>query len=230
MTTLRFAKTAGTIALMLAFTSLATAGGKTMEKLMERANMGDASAQQQLAEAYGQGADGLEQNHSQAFAWSKKAADQGNPKAQNQMGVYFAEGRGTPQDFTKAAEWFRKAAEQGFGEAQYNLGVLYANGQGVEHSDSETVKWTSRAAYQGIPSAQYSLGLLFAVGAGTPQDYVKAHAWFVMSLSHLKNEEREMAEEDLALVVDRMTPEEIAQAKKLAADIHLSTEGTALTE
>jgi TPR repeat protein len=52
----------------------------------------------------------------------EKAAEQGDPHAQNNLGWMYYEGNGVPQDYKKAIEFFEKAAVQGDPDAQNNLG------------------------------------------------------------------------------------------------------------
>jgi uncharacterized protein len=60
-------------------------------------------------------------------------AEQGNAKAQYNLGAMYANGLGVPQDYATTVSWYRRAAEQGLVEAQCKLGVMYAKGQGVLH-------------------------------------------------------------------------------------------------
>src|SRR5262249_13588427 len=48
----------------------------------------------------------------------RTAATKGDPAAEFEVAVRFAEGRGTPQNFAAAAEWFERAAKQGLPPAQ----------------------------------------------------------------------------------------------------------------
>ena len=48
-------------------------------------------------------------------------AEQGNAKAQINLGFMYANGLGVLQDYKEAAKWYRLSAEQGLAEAQYNL-------------------------------------------------------------------------------------------------------------
>jgi TPR repeat protein len=64
---------------------------------------------------YGQG---VAQDDALAAAWYRKAADQGNAKAQHNLGVLYNFGRGVAQDDAQAVAWFRKAADQGLADAQ----------------------------------------------------------------------------------------------------------------
>ena len=45
----------------------------------------------------------------------------GGRKAQNNLGVMYAQGLGVPLDYAEAAKWFRKAADQGDGKGRENL-------------------------------------------------------------------------------------------------------------
>ncbi|WP_432760534.1 tetratricopeptide repeat protein [Neisseria lactamica] len=72
---------------------------------------------------------GVRQDDEQAAQWFRKAAEQGNAKAQFNLGLMYANGQGVRQDDAQAVQWFRKAAEQGFADAQYNLGVMYEMGE-----------------------------------------------------------------------------------------------------
>ena len=58
-------------------------------------------------------------------------AEQGDAKAQLNLGVMYDNGQGVLQDYKTAVKWYILSAEQGNAEAQYNLGVMYALGQGV---------------------------------------------------------------------------------------------------
>lgn len=84
-------------------------------------------------------------------------ADQGDAKAQYDLGLLKAKNQGVEKDFKEAVKWYRKAAEQGDDDAQYNLGVMYENGQGVEKDDKKAVKWYRKAAEQGDEDAKVAL-------------------------------------------------------------------------
>ncbi|MGH7181126.1 MAG: tetratricopeptide repeat protein, partial [Nitrospiraceae bacterium] len=83
-------------------------------------------------------------------------AEQGDAKAQYNLGVMYDKGQGLPQDYQEALKWYRKAAEQG--QAQNNLGAMYDDGQGVPQGYQEALKWYRKAAEQGQVQAQYNLG------------------------------------------------------------------------
>ncbi len=76
-------------------------------------------------------------------------AEQGNAKAQRNLGRMYRTGRGVSQDYAEAVKWYRKAAEQGFAFAQNSLGSMYERGQGVPQDYAQAVRWYRKAAAQG---------------------------------------------------------------------------------
>src|SRR4029078_9574062 len=60
----------------------------------------------------------------------RSLAEQGDPGAQNNLGMMYTHGLGVPQDDQEAVKWCRLAAKQGSTEAQFNLGVMYEDGIG----------------------------------------------------------------------------------------------------
>jgi TPR repeat protein len=74
------------------------------------------------------------------------AAEQGDPRAQTQVGFMYETGRGLPQDYMSATYWYRRAAEQGYSRAQYLLGLMYDKGQGVGSNYIVAHKWLNLAA------------------------------------------------------------------------------------
>ena len=57
--------------------------------------------------------EGVSQDDSEAVAWYRKAAEQGDAHAQGALGYKYFEGRGVQRDHAEAARWYRKAARQG---------------------------------------------------------------------------------------------------------------------
>jgi uncharacterized protein len=71
-----------------------------------------------------------DEDEAEAARWFRKAADQGDPVAQESLGWLYADGRGVGRDETEAARLFRLAADQGHSRALNSLGLLYLNGRG----------------------------------------------------------------------------------------------------
>lgn len=126
----------------------------------------------------------------------------------------YNEGKGIPQDYTEAAKWYQLAAQQGVAPAQFNLGNMYRKGQGVPKDYAEAVKWYRLAAQQGEAKAQYILGYMYENGKGVPKDNVRAHLWF--NLASVSGVAEAIKTRDI--VASKMTPQQIAEAQKMARD------------
>ena len=105
-------------------------------------------------------------------------AEQGDVRAQNELGRMYSQGLGTSKNEIEAVKWWGIAAHQGYGRAQYNLGLAFANGRGVTMDLAEAVKWYRKAADQGYPRAQYNLGFMYAEGIGVAKDDAEAVNWW----------------------------------------------------
>jgi len=53
---------------------------------------------------------GVKKDYQKAFYWYKKAAEQGNPTSQANLGVMYAKGTGTKQDMVQSYAWYAVAA------------------------------------------------------------------------------------------------------------------------
>ena len=76
--------------------------------------------------------DGVPVNLAKGAEWFTKAAMQGDPDAQLNLGMMYERGDGVTRNLRTAAEWYGKAADQGHVYAQYNLATMYHAGEGVE--------------------------------------------------------------------------------------------------
>ena len=75
----------------------------------------------------------------------RELADQGDPAAENALGLLYAQGdekHAVRRDETEAARWFTKAAEHNYVPAQSKLGALYWGGRGVLASLNQAYFWT----------------------------------------------------------------------------------------
>ena len=79
---------------------------------------------------------------------------------------------------------------------------------------AEAEKLFLLAADQNAADAQYYLGILYVKGQGVPQDYVQAYKWFDLSAAQANNDAKKNRDE----VAEHMTPEQIAEAQKLARE------------
>ncbi len=109
--------------------------------------------------------------------WRAKA-EEGNARAQNNLGILYRNGEGVVQDLTLAREWLLRAADQGHARAQFSLGMMYDYGQGVAQDPQQALRWYERAAASGDSDAQFNLGVLYAQGRGVSVDLQQAAQWY----------------------------------------------------
>ncbi len=113
----------------------------------------------------------------------------------------------------------RAKAELGFYMAQYLLGYNYDNGVGVRENDTEAVKWYRLSADQGHTIAQFNLGYMYANGLGVATDYVQAHKWYTLaSLNGFMARGGFAGRSGIQSIEPKMTPEQIAEAKRLSSE------------
>ena len=112
--------------------------------LQERAEQGDAAAQNELGGRYYAGR-GVERDDAEAARWIRRAAEQGYAPAQYNLGLLHFRNRGVAGNDAQAARWYRAAAEQGYAPAQAALGYLHVYGAGVAEDPVRAWMWLELA-------------------------------------------------------------------------------------
>src|SRR5205823_5043060 len=79
----------------------------------------------------------------------RKAAENGNKSAMNNLALCYKNGKGTEKDLEKTFYWFQKAAKGDHINAQYNLALSYYNGEGTEKNLEKAFYWCQKAAENG---------------------------------------------------------------------------------
>ena len=162
--------------------------------------------------------DGLAAANKQDYVTANKkfkiAAEKGNASAQLMLGLSYAAGTGVAQDYAQAFFWFKLAAAQGDADAQTYLGHMYDNGHGVVQDYAEAVRWYKLAAAQGKAAAHSALGFMYGEGRGVVQDYMRAHIWY--NLAAVTGNATAVQNRDI--IAKKMTPQQIAEAQKLARE------------
>jgi uncharacterized protein len=185
------------------------------------AGRGDVSAQAQLGDWYAD-----RQDYSEAVRWWQRAAQAGNTFAQIGLADSYFEGRGVEQDHGAAAYWYKRAAEQGVPIAWLRPAFMYEHGLGIEQEDFIALRWYRRAAEYGFLGAMLNLGDRYAEGRTVPQDHVQAHKWFNLAGSGAAASEEALRDRAIRAregVAAAMTPEQIAEAQRLAREWESST-------
>ncbi|MBN1635439.1 MAG: trypsin-like peptidase domain-containing protein [Deltaproteobacteria bacterium] len=130
----------------------------------------------------------------EAFRIWESLAEQGDPRAQVNLGIMYDNGDGVPEKPDLAAKWYLAAAKQENCGAQYNLAAMYASGRGVPLDMKKAACWYQKAAQQNFAAAQHDLGMLYATGTGVPPNKDLAIQWlYKAGLGYLKeNKEAEV--------------------------------------
>jgi TPR repeat protein len=104
-------------------------------------------------------------------------AEEGDPKAQFDLGSAYYYGKGVQQNYAEAVRWYRKAAEQREPRAEDALGYLYLNGQTVPLDYAQALQWYKKGAEDGNAKAQFDLASIYYYGTGVQRDYAEARRW-----------------------------------------------------
>ena len=105
-------------------------------------------------------------------------AQAGDPVAQFELAVHYAEDSSAPGKLALAVQWYEKAANQGHAVAQYRLASLYEKGRGVPKDLGRAKELYQRAAENGNIRAMHNLGVLAAEGSDGKPNYASAALWF----------------------------------------------------
>ncbi len=136
------------------------------------------------------------------------AAEQGDYRAQVNLGVMYSTGEVVPLDIEMAVKWYLRAAVQGDVISQLYIGEKYRAGEVLPQDYEQAIVWFTRAAEQGNVLAQYSLGLLYAENFDMSNDHMLTFMWLFIASENGNNEARQ----NLSLLDSYMT----SSAKTLA--------------
>jgi len=146
-------------------------------------------------------------------AW-RPLATQGNPTAQNNLGIMYLDGKGVPQNTNEAVRYLSLSAAAGSSLGQNNLGGLYRDGKGVPRDYGKAAQWFSAAAAQGNSAGMYNLGLMYEMGQGMKAEPFHAYMWYALA-AELGDMPNAAAHRDA--LFSRMTPAAQKQAREMTA-------------
>ena len=106
---------------------------------------------------------GVPQNYADAVKWYHAAAEQGEPQAQFNLGVFYETGQVVPQNLRGGREVVSRSPPSR-NAPRRNATSAFATkpGRGVPKNVREAVKWFCRAARAGDKTAQHNLGVYYA--------------------------------------------------------------------
>jgi hypothetical protein len=167
-----------------------------------------------------------------ALKWYRLSAQQGNPVAQHKLGrlydhgsepvtrrvgpnSYFT-GSGVTNDLNQARSWYSLGAKQNYGPSLYRLFLLE---QGPRHPGALSpipagaLLHLEKAVESGVPEAFSSMAARHTTLFGGSENLVEAYRWASLAKVSFGSTEFSL----LPMLERKMTPDQIAQAKKLAA-------------
>jgi len=153
-------------------------GGEALTHWRPLAEAGSVRAQYSLGLLYERGLGSVSASVGRAAHWYARAAAEGDPDAQNNLGRMYAEGRGVPENPARAVALWRAAAAAGHVLARYNLGLALYRGAGTDKDVAAGLKEIRGAAEAGLPQAQYALGQMRRLGVGMRADPSRAADWY----------------------------------------------------
>lgn len=107
-----------------------------------------------------------------------------------------------------------RSSQRGDAETEFRLGLMYSLGNPVPQDYAKAADCYREAAEQGLAKAQTNLGVMYAQGQGVPLDNVAAYMWFTLAAPS----QPEQSRANQRLLEARMTPEQIAEGKRRAAE------------
>jgi TPR repeat protein len=151
-------------------------------------------------------------DYSHALATWRPLAAQGNPIAQNNLGILYLDGKGVPQNTSEAVRYLSLSAAAGSSLGQNNLGGLYRDGKGVPRDYGRATQWFAASASQGNSAGMYNLGLMYEMGQGMKTEPFHAYMWYALAAEQ-GNIPSAAAHRDA--LWSRMTPAAQKQAREL---------------
>lgn len=121
---------------------------------------------------------GTEKDEKEAFHMWQKAATQGNPNAQYDLGIMYARGEFVATNVVLAMQWLRTASSNGNARASFVIGDAFENGRFGYKDHALSVKWYVKAFDQGLVHAGYHLARLYDRKTSIVRDKAKSVKWY----------------------------------------------------
>lgn len=148
------------------------------------------------------------------------AAEQGNPKAQAQLGEMLLRGDpqyGVTQNRKRALAMLEQAARKGESSAAFRIAMLLDDGDGVRQDRARALAYFRAAAAGGAAEALHNIGAAYASGRGVKRDYAEGLAWLMLAK---KRGSEAPAEAALRAHIHKLNrPEIISTAEKRAEQL-----------
>jgi hypothetical protein len=118
----------------------------------------------------------------------RQMAENGDPFAENALGLRYATGDGVKLDESEAVRWFTRAAEQGNVAAQSKLGAIYFGGRGVPPDLHQAYFWMLLARASGDSTSKVLAPSVSAQLTRNEANNIEqqANAWLQQRMASLK--------------------------------------------
>ncbi|MGA6114335.1 MULTISPECIES: tetratricopeptide repeat protein [Agrobacterium] len=152
---------------------------QALDKALNRAQNGDASAQTLVAEMMSRGL-GIARDEKTAAFWYQQAAQGGDPVAMFKFALILMEGKFVTRDKAKADDFMRRAAEGGNASAQFNWGQILVSENPGAKGLLMALPFYEKSADQGIADAQYAVSQIYWSVKDVPAEKkAKARDWLM---------------------------------------------------
>lgn len=119
------------------------------------------------------------ENVTTAVYWFEKAAIEGVPFAQYNLGILYLTKKLAAADPRTGFNWLLKSAENGYEVAESEVANAYYLGRWVPEDKELAEKWALRAANKGNAQAQAILAFIYSENL----DFSEAYFWSLLSIS-----------------------------------------------
>jgi len=120
-------------------------------------------------------------DYSAAFPLLRDLANDGDPDAQNKLGLMYQQGLGISKNSAEGLNWFKKAASNGSKLASYNLGVLYMYGQAGAKDYNLAMSYFVEAGPANAGQAYNNIGVMYRSGLGVPKNLKTAIKYYKLA-------------------------------------------------
>ena len=83
----------------------------------------------------------------ESFEASKKAAEEGDPAGQFNLGMHYDYGFGVEESDEEAFKWYEKSAQQGHADGMHYTAWAYGQGRGAEKDRDKSLEWEKKATF-----------------------------------------------------------------------------------
>ncbi len=126
---------------------------------MRGATLGDITSMRRVGNLYlhGYPEESIPKDINKAVHWYMKAAQQGDPYSQYQIGYFCQHGEVIPLNLEEAFKWYLLSAKGGDTDAMISVATCYLRGIGCDKNREEAKEWLEKADELGHPDAKLML-------------------------------------------------------------------------